>query len=103
MSAATSRAPAWARVGPDGKPRPLHLAEALESTDFAAGPVNPLATTPRPFEGGTREPLARCPFFALERLNLRRPAAVGDPGRFTILLGLGGTAEVRHRGESQAL
>ncbi len=47
MSDATFPALRLGRVGTDGKPRQLHLAEALESTDFAAGLVDPLKPDPR--------------------------------------------------------
>ncbi len=95
MSDATFRLHDWGRVGLDGKPRPLHLAEALESIDFAAGPVAPLASTAEPIAGGTREALSRSPYFALERINLVGPGSVGDRDRFTIVLGLEGEAEFR--------
>ena len=102
MSNATFRIHDWGRKGGDGKPRPLHPAEALESTDFAAGPVNPVPCRPEPFAGGIREPLVRCPYFTLERLRLDAQtsggdvALVGSSERFTILIGLEGAAEVRH-------
>jgi mannose-6-phosphate isomerase len=99
MSDATFRIHDWGRKGIDGKPRALHPAEALESTDFAAGPVNPVASRPEPFEGGTHERLVQCPYFKLERLRLDGSAArggsVGVGDRFTILIGLEGMAEVR--------
>ena len=41
MSDATFRIYDWGRVGPDGKPRQLHIREALESIDFDRGPVEP--------------------------------------------------------------
>lgn len=103
MSDATFRVHDWGRVGPDGRPRTLHLAEALESIDFEAGPVNPWPSLPEAIPGGTRERLASCPFFRLERLRIREPWAVGDPERFTILLGLGGEAEVGYRGTRTSL
>jgi mannose-6-phosphate isomerase len=103
MSDATFRVHDWGRLGADGRPRRLHLAEALESTDFEAGPVNPMEARPEPIEAGTRERLASCPYFALERLRVRRPLEVGDDERFTILLGLGGEAEVRHGGTATRL
>ena len=92
MSDATFRVHDWGRVGPDGKPRTLHPAEALESTDFAAGPVDPVAGRREPIAGGTRERLVACPYFALERLRLdgrrdgpaphrRPPRPVHDPDR----------------------
>jgi mannose-6-phosphate isomerase len=89
MSDATFRVYDWGRVGPDGKPRQLHVAEALEVTNFDAG--------------GTRERLARCEFFALERLRLKGPARVGSDQRFTIVMGLGGRVEIRNRGEAAPL
>jgi mannose-6-phosphate isomerase len=108
MSDATFRVYDWGRVGADGRPRQLHPDQALEATDFDAGPVDPVARRPEPIPGGTRERLVRCPYFALERLALegadaasgsaRAMVAVGDPERqrFTILIGLEGQAEVRH-------
>ncbi len=95
MSDATFRVHDWGRVGADGKPRQLHLGEALQAIDFAAGPVSPMATVAEPISGGTREMLSRSPYFALERLELSGPATIGDPDRFTIVLGLGGEAEIR--------
>jgi mannose-6-phosphate isomerase len=96
MSDATFRVFDWGRAGADGKPRPLHVAQALESTDYAAGPVDPLPFETEAIQGGTRDRLTRCPYFVLERLRLDGPAQVGSTARFTIVLGLGGAAEVRH-------
>ena len=103
MSDATFRVFDWGRLGADGKPRALHLAEALEATDFEAGPVDPLPTPPEPIAGGTREALARSPYFALERLRLHGPTPVGQSDRFTIVVGLDGAAEVRHAGKRTSL
>jgi mannose-6-phosphate isomerase len=103
MSDATFRVHDWGRVGPDGKPRPLHLSQALESTDFEAGPVDPISPTPRSVAGGTAEALAASPYFALERLRLDGPSRVGRDDRFTIVMALGGEAEVVFRGEATPL
>ncbi len=35
----------WNRVGTDGKPRPLHIEQALEVIDFNAGPISPISRT----------------------------------------------------------
>ena len=99
MSDATFRVFDWGRVGADGKPRRLHIAEALESIDFGIGPVNP--TTPeiesRPF--GALERLTRCPYFALERLRLTGPTEIGSYERFTIAIALGGSSLLEFEGE----
>jgi len=103
MSDATFRVHDWGRVGADGRPRELHVAEALEATDFAAGPVDPVVPEPEPVPGGVRERLVRCPYFALDRWRLTGPARIGATDRFTILLGLGGHADVRHGGHDHSL
>ena len=103
MSDTTYRIYDWGRVGADGRPRTLHRNEALESINFSAGPVEPWSPQVDRVPGGTRERLARCPYFALERLRLTRPMTVGQSDRFTILLGLGGTAEVQSRSATTSL
>jgi mannose-6-phosphate isomerase len=95
MSDATFRVFDWNRVGADGKPRPLHIREAMESIDFDRGPVDPIVPEAGQGPGGeTREHLARSPYFALERLRLDRPAIVGRTDRFTILMGLEGGSDL---------
>jgi mannose-6-phosphate isomerase len=103
MSDATFRLYDWGRVGPDGRPRPLHIKEALESINFDAGPVDPVPPAVEPIAAGTRERLARCPYFALERLRLRNANPVGSAERFTVLVNLGGSAEIRSKGARYAL
>ncbi len=58
MSDATFRVFDWNRVGTDGKPRELHIRQAMESIDFRRGPVNPLEPGIEEISGiGTRERL----------------------------------------------
>ncbi len=67
--------------------------------NFERGPVNPLVPTSVAIDGGgSCEQLARCAYFALSRLTLEASAtaSVGSPDRFTIVMGLGGSAEIRH-------
>jgi mannose-6-phosphate isomerase len=99
MSDATFRVYDWGRVGADGKPRELHISQALESTDFGRGPVDPLKpATETSLDGNRRERLAHCPYFSLERLWFSRPALLGSSERFTILMCLHGAAEIQHAG-----
>ncbi|MFO0949693.1 MAG: mannose-6-phosphate isomerase, partial [Isosphaeraceae bacterium] len=53
--------------------------------------------------GNVREGLSACPYFALERWTLRQPEDLGSADRFTILMGLKGSALVRHDGGSTRL
>jgi mannose-6-phosphate isomerase len=96
MSDTTFRVYDWGRVGADGKPRTLHIERAMQSIDFERGPVEPIRPEREPIAGGgARERLSRSAYFALERLKLGGPTGVGTSNRFTILMGLGGTAEIR--------
>lgn len=94
MSDATFRVDDWGRVGPDGKPRQLHLREAMIATNFDRGPVNPVSGLIEARTWGIREVLIRCPYFALERWRLTGRASIGSASRFTIVVGLGGNAVV---------
>ncbi len=97
MSDATFRVDDWGRVGPDGKPRELHVRQAIQSTDFARGPVDPLVPRILPSASGNlREGLSRCSYFELERWTLRGPERLGNADRFTILMGLRGAAVIHH-------
>lgn len=63
----TFRLDDWGRLGPDGKPRPLHVQQALEVTDFCSGPRSvqkPMATN-RP----GRSRLVCCDKFCLDLLS----------------------------------
>lgn len=96
MSDATFRVDDWGRVGPDGSPRQLHLAEALEATDFELGPVSPMKPERLPTESSDNihEKLAYCQFFGIDRWKLNSSATLGfaDHSRFTILIITNGKA-----------
>ena len=97
MSDATFRVFDWNRVGPDGKPRALHIEQAMESIDFHRGPVEPLSPRAEDLGGsGSRERLGSSKYFACERLNLIGETTVGRPDRFTILMGLRGRSGIVH-------
>jgi mannose-6-phosphate isomerase len=69
-SDATFRIYDWDRPGLDGKPRELHLAQALESIDWSQGPVTPV--TPEVLSSsakGSVELLVDSPYFRVERLQ----------------------------------
>ncbi|MEZ4636436.1 MAG: type I phosphomannose isomerase catalytic subunit [Caldilineaceae bacterium] len=58
----------WDRLGNDGKPRPLHVEEALKVIDWQQ--VEPSLIKPQPTSSGEAEILAECEYFRTERLNL---------------------------------
>ncbi len=87
----------YGRTGPDGRPRPLHVAKALDVTRL--GPADPSAPGARPaapVPGGRLERLADCPHFRAEGLDLAgRWERAADRDTFHSLLCLEGTATLR--------
>jgi len=82
----------WDRLGPDGKPRPLHVEQALAVLDFDQGPVHP--QTPQPLAGKEAVQLVHCPYFAILQWRFDRSQPMGGDGRFHILIFLQGQAAV---------
>ena len=60
----------WDRVGHDGRPRDLHLEQALEVIDFGDG--DDPRCSPRPFteHGAAGDLICRSPYFRLDRFKL---------------------------------
>lgn len=61
----------WDRIDDAGNRRPLHIEEALDTTDFNRGPVDPIA--PQPTEDGLGERLVDCDKFVLDRYRTTAP------------------------------
>ncbi|MDZ4783761.1 MAG: type I phosphomannose isomerase catalytic subunit [Planctomycetia bacterium] len=80
----------WNRVGPDGKPRQLHLDLGLEAVDDRLGPGE--ARVP----SATNQPecvqLAACDKFVLNRWQFTAPITIGGDDRCHILAVVGGSA-----------
>lgn len=83
-----------------GNLRPLHLERAaavLHYAPSAAGACRPLSVTER--EGCTEETLCTCPYFTVERLDIRTCAALHGPGdSFRHLLCVEGEGAIVHGG-----
>jgi len=82
----------WNRVGPDGRPRELHIAAALDVIDFTAGPV--ARVTPRPARSPQVETLVACDQFVLDRSELSQPSSIGGDDRFHLVVVLTGSLVV---------
>lgn len=62
----TFRVSDWGRVGLDGKPRPLHVAESLQTIDFSDADWGPTGGTFSELPaGGSERGLASCPYFSV--------------------------------------
>lgn len=89
-----------------GRPRPLHIEQALDVLDF--GNVEPEALTPEPLEsdGPTWELVGACAYFRTERLFMRageRFTGECDGTTFEIWGALSGSATVRSEASDVAL
>ena len=57
----------WGRVGLDGKPRPLHIEESLDTIDFSRDGFGPVSSNLQAHaSGGLVRPLADCAYFQVE-------------------------------------
>ncbi len=82
----------WNRMGTDGKPRPLHVEQALEVIDYQRGPIDP--QKPRATERRYVSRLAECDKFVLDRWEFDAPQPVGGDERFHMVSVLHGAIEV---------
>lgn len=82
----------WNRLGPDGRPRALHIEQGLAATDFSAVNVSPRRPVQMPGEGLER--LVECENFILDRRTLTSPASFGGDQRFHILCVISGEARL---------
>ena len=73
----------WNRLGPDGKPRPLHVEQGLDAVDFQRGPVGP--QQPRPTERPQVSRLVECERFVLDRWEFDAPLPAGGDNRCHII------------------
>lgn len=80
------------RVGADGKSRPLHIAQSLETIAFDRGPVSAVETTATSEAG--RERLVDCDKFVLDRCTLSEMQSFGGDERFHLLVGIAGSANI---------
>lgn len=86
----------WGRVGSDGKPRQLHVEQALEAINFNdRSPEKVRAIQVR--EGNNRRTyLLVCRYFAMQLLALEEPSRESTGGkRFDSLMVTGGNAVIR--------
>jgi mannose-6-phosphate isomerase len=83
----------WNRTGPDGRPRPLHLEQALEAIDYGYGPVS--AQRPQVTPDPRVEQLVRCDKFVLDRWRLdRETGQLGGDDRCHIITLVDGAIEL---------
>ncbi len=86
----------WGRVGADGKPRALHVKEALDVSETKPYPLNQQRKAATPIPGGTCRTLAECPYFSTYAVHLDGTATPQADVR--CVLCTSGTATLRCEG-----
>jgi len=90
----------WNRVDKDGKPRELHVDQAMEVIDFERGPVD-FVTPAAPSENGPRT-LVKCDKFTLHEYD--RPGAFSlSPNQLAIVTAPKGSAVLRSESQEYGL
>lgn len=82
----------WNRLGPDGRPRTLHIEQALEAIDYRHGPAKPQApqATNRPYVSR----LVDCDKFVLDRWSFNTPQVIAGDDRLHLIAVLAGQVRV---------
>lgn len=88
----------WNRVDRDGKPRQLHIEQALDVIDYTRGPVNP--ATPSTIDEHGIERLVQCDKFILDRLRLSASHTLPHDSRFHILAVIEGAVSINANNEN---
>ena len=87
------------RLGPDGKPRPLHLEKAADVLDYHAGTAGALRPLRYELDGLAREALTADRYFVLERLQPGgEPHGYDLEGAPLAVMALGGALELEAHG-----
>jgi mannose-6-phosphate isomerase len=76
----------WERKNTEGKPRPLHIEDALQATNFGDYEPDIVRTT--------TEELVRCPQFVVEKLMLDRPRRASEREAFALFFCIEGGVAV---------
>lgn len=82
----------WNRVGPNGKPRPLHIEQGLAVVDFQLGPVDPVPSQLTDCPWVSR--LVACDKFIMDRWEFDQPRTIGGDDQFHIVTVLQGAVRM---------
>jgi mannose-6-phosphate isomerase len=103
-SDATFRLFDWNRRDAHGKPRALHVREALAAIDWKQGPVRPVHVAGYPrTTGRQRQALVRCPYFELEYVQDGERFACEGDGRLQALIVVRGRGRLETPAGAEAL
>ncbi len=87
----------WGRVAADGRPRELHVEQALACIDYERGPIARAVPVPAAGPRSPGEELVRCPWFVMTRYTGSRPFVLHDDSCCRIIMVLAGRAAAHTR------
>lgn len=90
----------WNRLGLDGNPRTLHVAESLASIDFTDFEPSLLRSALENEGPVIRRPLVRTPLFTVELIDVKTGVLKLNKRRMQIIACLSGTMQLAHEGSS---
>jgi mannose-6-phosphate isomerase len=93
----------WNRMGADGRPRELHIEQALACIDFGRGPVEKVTAIAEVQTGQLVEVLVKCPWFSIRRSRIDAPVTLANDDSCHILIGLSGTVACSADGGERSL
>lgn len=93
----------WNRMGLDGKPRQLHIKEALDVIDFQKIGINPHPGVTFEGKGWMSRLLTACRYFAVEEMCIQQMTGKINPERFEIWMVLEGSGVLETNGGVQIL
>ena len=90
----TFRVDDWGRVGLDGKPRQLHIAESLQTIDFSADDNGPVQANPQDHpQGGSVRQLVQCEYFSVEERRCLHTGGGGN-GQCCVITNIEGRGRI---------
>jgi mannose-6-phosphate isomerase len=94
-SDATFRMFDWNRPGPDGRPRQLHIEQALECVDWTRGPVEPIARIDLNSPAATSvRTVLDCPYFRFDIVQVADRPQTLDAPLASIVMALSGDVQI---------
>jgi mannose-6-phosphate isomerase len=107
-SDATFRLHDWGRLDTNGRPRALHVEQALACIDWSAGPVRPVKCRMQNGQCGKHEAaraqrLVNCAYFHLDYVEGSGPWELDEAGRLRVLMTLRGHGRLMAGGAEEPL
>ncbi len=85
----------WGRLGTDGRPRELHVRDAMDCISFDAGPVSSSQPIVQRCGGHHLEELVRCEHYEILRHESATDFSIHTQDRFRVLMVVDGNASLR--------